>query len=64
MGPILSGPCRETVGLGSLDDIVWAIDCLVPNKAITIIGEWLICGAGRLEIFYCLHIMKIYTLFK
>ena len=58
MGPTLNGPFREMVGLGSenteyrYNGIVWAI-VWGPNKAVGI-GEWAICGAGRIERLYCI----------
>ena len=46
MGPTLNGPFREVIGLGSWNMLIgWD-----PNKAIDI-GEWSICGGGRLKRF-------------
>ena len=58
MGPTLNCPSREggrftELGYG-YNGIVWVI-LWDPNKTIDI-GEWSICGAGRLERFYCIHI--------
>ena len=53
MGLTLSGRFREVVDLGvriSAWSIVWD-----QNKAIDVV-EWSICGAGRLERFYCICI--------
>ena len=35
---------------------VWAI-VWDPNKAIDI-GEWLICGGGQLERYYCIGVLQ------
>ena len=53
-GPILSSPFREVVGLGSFK-ISWWVVVWDPDKAIDI-GEWSICGGGRLERIYCKYI--------
>ena len=53
-GPTLNGPFREVVSLEyCYNGILWEIS-LGPNKVIDI-GEWLICGGGRLEKFYCTY---------
>ena len=46
MGPNLSGPFREVVGLGSMSD------CLGPKYKVIDIEESSICGGGRLARFY------------
>ena len=46
MGPTVTGPFREAVSLGSRE-IIWN-----PNEAVDI-GEWSICGGGRLGRFDC-----------
>ena len=56
MGPTLTGPFREVIGLGSyIVTMVLYGDRLRPKKVINI-RECSICGAGRLEIFYDIYI--------
>ena len=45
MGPPLDGLFREVVGLGSYNDIVWAI-VWDANEVINI-REWSNCGSGH-----------------
>ena len=52
MGPILKGRFREVVALARYNIVVG--DNLVPKKVIDI-GEWSICGGGRIERFHCVY---------
>ena len=58
----LNGPIKELLGLGRLEYhyngiIIWAI-IWDPNK-VSDIGEWSICGGGRLERFYWIYIKPL-----
>ena len=53
----LSDPFREVIGLRCYNGIVWAI-AWDPNKSIDV-GEWWICGGGRLERFYCIPLASV-----
>ena len=54
--PILNGPFREVVGLGSYNNITMVLFGTLQNdryRGVVDIGECSICGGGRLQRFYC-----------
>ena len=55
MGPTLNGPFRDLVGLGSWNIVALVLyrETVLDLNEVINIGEWLICGGGRLERFYC-----------
>ena len=58
MGLTLKGPFKEVVSGSELEyrynSIAWVI-FWDPNKAINV-GEWPICGGGRVERFYYIEV--------
>ena len=53
MGPAIDGPFSEVVGLGNTISMVNRMGNRYGTNKVADIGEWSICGGGRLERFYC-----------
>ena len=58
MGSTLNGPFTEVVGLGSQNTVKMVLDeQLFGTQIERNIREWPICGADRLERYYCTYLL-------